>query len=515
MMPEQPNILLIFTDQQRWDTIHALGNPVIRTPTLDRLVRDGTAFTSAYTPSPVCVSARCSLLTGLPPHITGCTDSMPMPQERTSVMDRLHDAGYQTHGVGKMHFLPDDMKLWGFESRDVSEEITPLDSTEDDFRCFLRDRHYGHVHEPHGIRSEMYYIPQPSQLPAELHNTAWVADRSIDFLKRRDQSRPFFMWSSFIKPHPPFEVPTPWNKLYRTMEMPLPFRPEGYETLLTFWNCLQNRYKYRDSGYDPLLVRTIRAAYYACISFIDYHVGRILDALGDELDNTLIIYAADHGELMGDYGSFGKRSMVNPAVRVPLLARLPGKFPAGYQTDAPASLIDLWPTFLSAAGISPDEAFVSAESVNLAALAANPDSRDIVFSQFSHGRTGLYMAATRDSKYIYSAADEREWLFDLQKDPGESRSVAGNPLYSEKLSDMRDRLIQRFQKDNYLEPIAEGMWRQLGPLTAPDQEGLADFPLQQLLQGFLSSSYTSSDSGLLIQDPPGLGEQVAALKGYA
>jgi arylsulfatase len=244
----RPNILLIMTDQQRWDTIAALGNPIIRTPALDSLVGGGTTFTNAYTPSPVCVSARCALLTGMAPHRTGCTDNMPMSQHLPSLMDRLQEAGYQTHGVGKMHFTPDSNELWGFESRDISEEISALDTETDDFRHYLGENGYGYVDEPHGVRSEMYYIPQPSQLPAHLHNTAWVADRSVDFLARRDPERPFFLWTSFIKPHPPFESPTPWNKLYRAAEMPPPFRPEGFESLLSYWNRVQNRYKYRDHG---------------------------------------------------------------------------------------------------------------------------------------------------------------------------------------------------------------------------------------------------------------------------
>ena len=174
-MSNQPNILLIMTDQQRADTIAALGNSFIKTPALDRLVAEGTAFVQAYTPTPVCVAARCSLVTGQPAHITGCSDNVAMPQNVPSIMEYLTDAGYQTHGVGKMHFTPDHLRMWGFESRDISEEGQP--ETTDEFRQFLRANGYGYVAEPNGVRSEMYYVPQPSQLPAHLHNTAWVGDR--------------------------------------------------------------------------------------------------------------------------------------------------------------------------------------------------------------------------------------------------------------------------------------------------------------------------------------------------
>jgi arylsulfatase A-like enzyme len=123
MKSKQSNILLLFTDQQRFDTIAALGNPIIKTPAMDRLVREGTAFTRCYTPSPVCISGRCSMITGQPAHITGCTDNVAQPQNLSSFMEHLRDAGYQTHGTGKMHFSPDPLRMWGYESRDVAEEV--------------------------------------------------------------------------------------------------------------------------------------------------------------------------------------------------------------------------------------------------------------------------------------------------------------------------------------------------------------------------------------------------------
>jgi arylsulfatase len=486
-----PNILLIMTDQQRADTIAALGNPVIRTPTLDRLVREGTAFTRCYTPSPVCVSARCSMLTGLPPHVTGCTDNMPMPQNVPSFIEGLAHLGYRTHGVGKMHFTPDKLRKWGFDSRDVSEEVCPVNGEDDDFRNFLNQVGYDHVDEPHGVRSEMYYIPQPSQLPARYHNTAWVADRSIDFIKQHDGQRPFFLFSSFIKPHPPFETPTPWNKIYRAAEMLPPFRPEGFQNLLTYWNRVQNRYKYRDHGYDELLARTMRAAYYACLSFIDYHAGRILDSLGDDLDNTLVLYMSDHGEMLGDYGSYGKRTMLNAAAQVPLLARWPDGFTAGTRCDEPSSLLDIWPTLLSAAGSS--DPAVSNEGIDLRSLAAGESERTAVFSQFSHGRRAIYMAANREFKYIYSAPDRREWLFDLRIDPTETHNFAENPYYASQLKDLRKVMIGRFQRDGYDDALQGDEWRRYEPLSMPQDE----------------------DAGLLIQDPEGLEERFDKLGEYA
>ena len=485
-MPQskRPNILLVLTDQQRFDTIAALGNSIIKTPTLDRLVREGTAFTRAYTPSPVCVSARHALVTGRAPHQSRCTDNNDAGGNETSLMQCLHDAGYQTHGAGKMHFAPVD-KMWGFESRDISEE----GGGADDYRKFLDEHGYDHVEDPHGVRSEYYYLPQPSQLPARLHPTTWTTDRSLDFLRERDANRPFFLWTSYIKPHPPFEAPTPWNKLYRAAEMDAPLRFPGDDDLMTYWNRVQNRYKYRDKGSDEMLLRTMRAAYYACISFIDFQLRRIIEQLSvqGELDNTLILFSADHGEMLGDYGCVGKRSMLEASARVPLLARLPGRFAAGARVDAPATLLDVLPTCLGAAGVPmPDKD----EAVHGRDLATLPDDDDrLVLSQFSEGAFGLYMAATRSWKYVYSAPDQREWLFDLRRADHEKHDLARNPMFADKLRDLRAQLLAQLREEGYHEALNGESWKEFGRRELP----------------------ANADFGLLFQDAPGLQGRIDAL----
>ncbi len=490
-MAKKPNILFIMTDQQRSDTIHALGNQTIRTPVLDSLVAEGTTFTNCYTPSPVCVAGRSATITGTPPHINRCTSNNESPMHLRSIMQVLKAQGYYTHGIAKMHFNPDTNAMWGFDSRDVSEEGARQPDGRNDFHQYLDDNGYGHVLEPQGIRSEMYYIPQPSQLPPEHHHTTWVADRAIDFLGQHDDNQPFFLWASFIKPHPPFESPSPWNKLYRTADMMPPFRPEGFETLLTYWNHFQNRYKYRDHGYDELLFRTIKAMYYASISFIDYNVGRILEALGDDIDNTLIVYTSDHGEMLGDYGSVGKRTMLNPSVNIPMIVRWQDKFEQGKQVNTPVTLVDLFPTFANASGS--DEPLPSAEGQDLQQIASGDTERQYAYSQFSEKEKGLYMIVSREYKYIYSAADRKEWLFDLGKDPQETKNWADNPRYADITSELRTKLIKRFADDNYDHAVDGDSWRIYDPPPFPD---------------------VGSDEGLLFQDAPHLDDILSALDGY-
>jgi len=493
----RPNILLIFTDQQRWDTIHAAGNPVIKTPNLDRLAAEGVRFSNAFTASPVCVSARCSLIYGQYPHKTGCTyNGDPMPTDRPSFMDLLTEAGYRTHGIGKMHFRPDPQALRGFQTREHQEEVRDR-VEDDDYLQFLQANGYGHVHDPMGPRGEMYYIPQVAQMPARLHATNWVGERSEAFIQEHLRSgggQPFFLMSSYIHPHPPFSPPTPWNKLYRGPLMPLPKRPTGYEALHTYENRRQNRYKYRDQGADDNLIRQIKAYYYACISFIDYQVGRLLNVLEElgRIDDTLVLFTSDHGELLGDYGCFGKRSMLDSAARIPLLARHPERFAPGRVCDAAASLVDVMPTILRAAGVRASG--LALDGLDLAEIADNPVHADrTVFSQYQRRERGVYMAVNRRTKYYYSAPDDREFLFDRLEDPEETRSRASLTFCQDRLQHMRHDVLHYYREQGYVEPIDGDGWRLYPP--PPDPAG------------------PDPDAGLLVQDP-GWSRPLQVIPGY-
>jgi len=480
----RPNILLLFTDQQRADTIHAAGNPIIHTPHLDRLAREGVLFECAYTPSPVCVPARCSLITGQYPHNTDCTDNGdPMPEDRPTFMQVLADAGYRTHGIGKMHFTPNLQALRGFQTREFQEEIRAR-ADEDDYLQFLQANGYQHVYDPMGCRGEMYYIPQPAQMPAHLHATQWVGDRAVHFVESARSDQPFFLFASFIHPHPPFSPPTPWNKLYRAMLMPLPKRPADCQALMTYMNRYQNRYKYRDNGLDANLLRVIKAYYYACISFIDFQIGRILHALGQvgQLDNTLILFASDHGEFLGDYDCFGKRSMLDSAARIPLLARYPQRFSPGLRCCIPTSLVDVMPTCLSAADIDPSP--YGRDGMDLSKVAQGASSATLqertVYSQFQRGPLGVYMAVNSRFKYFYSSPDRREFLFDRLQDPEELRNRSGMVFCRPQVESMRQDLWAHYRGQGYLDPLDGDSWREFPQPTIP----------------------LDPDEGLLIQDPP-------------
>ncbi len=423
----RPNILLLFTDMQRADTIAALGNPVIRTPSLDRLVREGTSFTRCFTPSPVCLPARYCMHYGRWPHHTGCTDNTEgdkVQNDGSSYVGRLTRSGYRTHCIGKTHFAPHDDQLWDFQSRETQTDGGMLSDgfSPDDYVRHLRASGFGHVIDHHGRFADWYYLPQMAGMPAHLHPTQWIGDRSISFIEQADQAKPWYLTASFIHPHPPFALPTPWYRLYDSMDMPDPAVPADRDAHLTWVNKLQNRYKYRDQGIDRHLLRQIKAAYYGCISFVDFQIGRILSALeqSGQLDNTVILFSSDHGEFLGDYHNFGKRSMHDASTRVPMIARLPGQFAAGAVCTTPTSLVDIGPTACAFAGAEQ----TGFDGLPLHELASGQHQREAVFSQHLRGGKAQYLVATRDWSLFWSAADQREYVYHRAVDPLQQQLVS-------------------------------------------------------------------------------------------
>ena len=424
--------------------------------------------------------------TGQMPHRLGCFYNQTTTNDETSFMEILSAHGYQTHGTGKMHFRQKDRPidtLWGFERRDVSEGPIGMNR----YKNHLIDQGYSHVSEPLGLKSEMYYIPQPSQLPERLHHTTWVADKSIEFLEQRDKSRPFLLMASFVKPHPPFETPTPWNKLYRGPEMTLPKRPDDSDNLITFWNRFQNRYKYRDQGIDDNLMRQIKAAYYSSISFIDYNLGKLIGFMKQKglTENTLIVFTSDHGEMLGDYNCVGKRNFLDASARIPMLVSHPD-LPKGKRCSTPVNLVDVLPTFLDFAGIRLDEDYSGDSLIGI----LNGDlERDITFGQYHEDEYAMYMAVTEDYKYIYSAPDQKEWFFDLKNDSEETRNRAFNPMYVGQKENMRRQLMDYLRNDGYSSPFDGDKWKKGEVKTLPDDP----------------------DAYLLFQDEP---ESIPKIPGY-
>lgn len=395
------HVLVLLTDQQRYDTISALGNSKIQTPNLDRLAADSVVFNRCITPSPVCVPARLSMMSGQYPARTGCNNNnREKVYSGKGFYSRITEQGYQSCCVGKMHYLWHPYGDMGFETRHTQEEIAEAG---DEYMQYIRGK-YPWVFDYNGMRSEMYYVPQISQLPACDHPTNWVGDKSVEFIESCPTDKPMFLVASFIHPHPPYAPPSPWQKLYRD-DPPAPFCPPD-EDLQGFKELIGNRCsceRLQISRQDMLRTKNF---YYACVSFVDYQIGRIIDALKEKgiYDDTLILFTSDHGDMMGDFNAIGKRSMVDASCHVPLLIRHPDLTPS--RTDKVCSLVDIAPTLLSFVGA--DYAQNEFDGVDL--FAAN--DRQYVYSQFGCGKAGTYMISDGGQKLVYNSAADKYYYFD-------------------------------------------------------------------------------------------------------
>lgn len=429
----QPNVLFVMCDQQRFDTIAALGNSHIYTPNLDRLVRRGVAFTNAYSTCPVCVPARLTIRTGCEPPTTGSysngartlVDGQPVENEARCgdyLARTMGKLGYRTFGVGKFHTYPWDEEL-GFDVHLYSEELygSPDQRARDDFAAFIKREHpeFDFVEGLMGERTEMYYMPQMSAMPAEITVEAWAADRAIEQIGKTDGG-PFFGFVSFIGPHPPFAPPIPFNRMYNPDRMPNPaqgdIRVDHMDDLLPWMNYLIWAEDINDSH-----ARVLKARYYGEISYIDHCLGRILDAVESrpDADNTLICFYADHGDHLGDHHSWQKESFFEQACRVPFLVSWPERLPKDARRDELVCLTDLFGIATHAAG-KPEPR----EGIDVLGVLGNEASpRERLVGYYGAPETNQFKMMVRegDWKYIYIANGGREQLFNLADDPNEHR----------------------------------------------------------------------------------------------
>jgi arylsulfatase A-like enzyme len=416
---KKKHVLLIFTDQQRRDTIHALGNDEIITPALDGIANEAVVFDRCYTPSPVCVPARYSMFSGQYCNRTGNnTNNRASVYTGEGFFSEFTKAGYNSCCVGKMHYNMDLYAPMGFRKRISQEEMA--DPGKDDYTKWIKASPYKNVFDYHGQRTELYYIPQVSQLPVEVHPTQWVGDRCVEFLEgSQPEEEPVFLVASFIHPHPPFAPPAPWNKMYRK-PIRRAFVPEDKDS---YEDLLRNKYTLDAIGISPRQLELLNQHYYACISFVDYQISRMIDTLKKKgmYDDTVIVFTSDHGDLMGDYRSMGKRTMLDAASNIPFMLRAPGE--KHIIRHDPASLVDLAPTLLSLCGIHYNKA--EYDGVNLFEV-----KHDLVYSQYANGTIGTYMVASGHDKLVYSAIGNRYFYFDSFPDAKDKYDLS-NPRVAE------------------------------------------------------------------------------------
>jgi len=347
-MSEKPNILIILADQQRHDTICAAGYDYMITPNLDSLAEEGCIYLNAHTHNPVCMPARHDLLIGMPAGAHGYFANKggePIKDYSIPTLPRIFtENGYRTAAIGKMHFSPTRMHH-GYSEMFLMEEI-PKRRQDDQFAMDLEKNGEGDVMNIHGIRPLIYHHPQNSQVDIENYETNWIKNKTIEWLDKNGDY-PFMLTVGYIKPHPPWDIPEKYKNIYKDKELPKAIRRSRQFPL----DPEENDW-YGDFDDDETR-RKLREAYYTSITMVDDSVGEILEYLRNtgKLDNTLIIYTSDHGEMLQDKGLFSKNLPYEGSIRIPFIVRYPKRVQKGTKSNEFIDLTDILPTCLDVAGI--------------------------------------------------------------------------------------------------------------------------------------------------------------------
>jgi arylsulfatase A-like enzyme len=464
------NILFIMPDQLRADFLSCYGATHIVTPHIDSLCARGLRFARCLSPSPICVPARASLLTGLNPIKTGVLDNNHWLRpdrhalEITTWAEDLRSLGYQTAAIGKMHFYPWDAAE-GFATRIIAEDKRHI-AIQDDYSEYLREHGLRRLHgnEHDGYHENRGAVISP--IPAEHQVDRWVADRTIAYLRQIDTSRPFALMVGFPGPHCPYDPPPEYANLFRPEDMPasIPatpesagFRPQVVASNQRAWNGVDY------SDFQEAHKRKLRAHYAALVKQIDDQIGRILAALRERglLDSTLIIFASDHGDMLGDFDLIGKTYFFETSMRVPLIVAPPRMTGARTVTHT-VSLTDVTATIRAAAGVTNA---VGAERDSLSLLDGQP--RPPIFGATHQG----FMVAN-DTWKLCRYRDGQTMLYHRPDDPDEQHNLAERDSAAQVLRTL-DALMQQeilesilfAQRDTIVEPDP------LDPSSAFNQRG--------------------------------------------
>jgi arylsulfatase A-like enzyme len=420
----KPNFLIVLTDQQRFDTVAAAGFPWMITPNLDRLVQEGCLFRNAYTPNPICVPARYDMLTGRTGRAHGHFDNAScLLDEGLPTFPRVFsENGWRTAALGKCHFTPVTAHH-GYDELQLMEEI-PEHVEDDAYLQYLRDNGYGDLRNIHGVRPLSYHEVQKTFVPEEDLGPNWLAGRAEEWIDK-NSDRPFLLTIGWIKPHPPWNIPESKKGIYANADLPEPLERSRD---LPYPSEASDLYGDFDT---PDEKRKIREAYLESVTMVDEAFGKVLAALERNgiLDNTVIIYAADHGEMLQDKGFYQKTVPYDSACRIPLIVRYPSTFKPGSVRKEFVDLLDIFPTLLDIAGISLDYkpsckgAKLDGESL----LTHESQKRKIQYAHTCQGRYRWVMTRDERYKYIYYFAGGHEYFYDMQNDPAEKNNLLGTP----------------------------------------------------------------------------------------
>jgi arylsulfatase A-like enzyme len=400
------NLLIITNDQHRADCLGCYGNPVIKTPHTDRLASEGVRFANHFVHAPQCVPSRVSMHTGRYPHVTRVpTNAYLLPESEVTLANVLNQNGYTTACVGEPPFAPRSY-LGGFQRMIASNH---------DYDKFLASQ---------GLKYPAASGPfQAAPVPwsDEQDETAFFAGHARKFLQA-NRERPFFLHINFRRPHHPFNPPAPFDKMYLGAKFPESHsRPGEMATKPPQQQAaIENSVGFDLRTLTPEALDRVKAYYYGMISENDKYIGTILDEL-QQLglkDRTIVVFNADHGEMLGDHGLLFKGSyMYDGVVKTPLVIRAPGKIPAGKVIDSLCEEVDLMPTLLELLGI--------ASPLGVQGQSLMGKGKQAVFSEYPT----IKMARTKEWKLVHYSKAKHGELYHLTEDPHELVNLWADPKY--------------------------------------------------------------------------------------
>ncbi len=471
MNDSQPNILFIFSDQHRHDVLGCAGHELVRTPNLDRLAGEGVRFSETWCQSPVCQPSRASVITGRYTHqLNMFSNSGPLDPEWPTVMKALQAVGYETASVGKTHYhgLPtrEEVEAAGgtFDMRTFEPFVRRFgwDYVLEEYDRYvhtsrrIRSPYTDHL-EAHGVAQEYrdmiksvfrltpeHWRAKTSVLPQELDLTSYLADQAIAWLTNRTSNKPFFLKLGFVQPHVPLIDDPVWAEHYRDADIKLPDQTTIEAPNLIWGKYLEalNRHSQVQMMDDDFVRNGIRH-YLGMVSLIDQRIGDIVSSLetNGHLDNTWIIYSADHGEMLGEHRLWAKMNFYRGAVQVPLIIRPPG----GGRRRVDSGLTELTDVTATIADIAGGSLPTCRGRSLLARVAGDVASdREYVFSRYRS------FAALRDERYRLTVDLDSNTpceLFDLRDDPGESRNLVDDPSHSGMTDELRDTVLTEHLRD--------------------------------------------------------------------
>jgi len=470
--PAKPNILFIMVDEMMWSVMGCAGHPIVKTPHLDQLAREGTRFATAYTVAPICTPSRYSFFTSRYAHVHGSTDNDTPPREPQLLLPAiLKQHGYQTAISGKLHFISPSNCDYGFDFFWSYEHEGPgrLPSWPEDLEA-----KYGKAASK---RLEVQPFPDDKlghdlgklTYPNQDSQTSWITARALDFLDQRDPEKPFFLFVSYLDPHSPSHLCEPYWNLYKneyaseTIPLPPTFKQDPGRPLETAAN--------RHEVNDPEIVKAMTAAYYAKVTMVDDNVGRLLEELHrwGLADNTLIVFTADHGNMLGDHNRWFKGVMYEGSARIPLMMKAPAASPFAAQFNRGAVVsnivenIDVMPTLCEMVNVP-----LPAQGIQGRSMTSLVAGKDAGWKNRAFAERGSSMIRTPQYKLIRNAKKESRKggseyeLYDLIKDPLETNNLAIDPAYAAILKDLSDQR-EAWEKDVPVVPVIAGV----SPLPIP------------------------------------------------